>query len=125
MPIIDLFEEKYESIPTPTKENPDDYSWRRVCLFNGLSPKKSFKGQMKIKKANVEFSCGCCRKKRGKGTRYIGDNWNRVCMFCLKEWMINSKKTIKKMGENIEEQEKLLKTNEDKWYKEAIVGQLE
>ena len=125
MPIIDLALDRYERVPTPTKDDPDDYSYRRVSLFNGLCLKKSFKTQMMIRKANVKFGCMCCGKQRGKGTRYIGDNWSKICMFCLKEWMINSKKTIKEMEEVIEDQGKLLKINEDKWYKEALVGQLE
>lgn len=53
------------------------------------------------------------------------DTWEHVCQFCLEEWMINSKKTLKEMEKVIIEQENLLKPNKDKWYKEALVGQLD
>ena len=125
MVILDLYEVLYEKVPTPTKNFPNNYSWKRTTVFSGLSPKNSFWKQMKLKKASVGFTCGCCRKKRGKGMRYIGSNWEKVCHFCLKEWIVNSKETLKQMGEFMDKQGKELEVNEDKWYKEAMVGQLQ
>jgi len=125
MVIIDLYKETWDSVPKPTPENPDNWKWERSIKTKGFAPKQSLWKQMQIKKANVEFTCGCCGKKRGKATRYIGNNWERVCHFCLKEWIVNSKNKLNEIADFIDEQGKELEANEDKWYKEAMVGQLQ
>jgi len=125
MVIMDLYTQNWDSVPDPTPNNPDNWKWVRSTRFNGFSPKQSFWNQMKIKRANVEFTCGCCSKKRGKGMRYIGNNWERVCHFCLGEWIENSKNKLNEMSKFISEQEAILEENKDMWYKEAMVGQLQ
>jgi hypothetical protein len=114
MPIIDLHSATGWYMDEPSKSED-----------NGLNPKKQFYENIRIKKANTEFECHICAKKRGKGFRYIGNNWNKICHHCLEQWTENSAKTIKDILAIINNINKDLKENKAKWEKEAIVGALD
>ena len=120
MPLLEFVKTKYRC---DTDEH-GTFKYHKEIIYNGIIPYKSFFKQMKIKKSNKIFDCHCCEKERGKGTRYVGDNWYRVCQFCMNDWMNNSKKSFDKMKEAITEQQNLLKQNKTKWGKEAIVSNL-
>ena len=119
MPLIEFIKTRYYHTDTN-----GEYKWNKEILYNGMIPCKSFFGQMKIKKSNKDFTCCSCSKERGKGTRYTGDNWYRICQFCMNDWMNKSKKSFDKMKEAITEQQNLLKQNKKEWEKEAIVANL-
>jgi len=112
MPIIDLHK----------------YDWWReepqVGRHNGLSLKKSFHNNLTIKKSSIKFTCGVCKKHRGKGFRYIGTEYDKICFYCLDKWCKNSQETIKEMKDTINNIGIILKENKEKWEKEALIGEL-
>ena len=120
MPLIEFIKSRYHY--HETKDG--NYTHNREIIYNGMIPCKSFVGQMKIKKSRREFECVCCSKAKAKGTRYVGDNWYRICLSCMNDWMNNSKKSFDKMKEAITEQQNILKKNKSNWEKEEIVANL-
>jgi len=112
MPIIDLHK---------------PYWWASEELTgrdNGLMLKMSFHDNLKIRKSSMTFDCRVCKKKRGKGFRYIGTQWDKICFYCLDEWCKNSQETIKEMKNTITNIGNTLEENREKWKKEALIGAL-
>lgn len=91
---------------------------------NRLSPTREFHKQITIKRTNTEFDCIICKKKRGKGFRYIGGHWARVCHHCFGQWAKNSEEVIKGILTNIRMINPTLKENKKKWDRDALVGAL-
>ena len=118
MPIIDMSNSSW-------KYNCEQQKYVRERIFNGLSYKMSMMKAVNIKKSGRKFDCISCGKTRGKGTRYVGDNYSRVCQFCMEEWCNNSSKSLEEIKQSIKETKKELIKNKDKWYKEALIGDLE
>ena len=126
MPLIDFIRTQYHW----TYDEPSNSigfrngKYHRTMIYNGMIPFNSFFKQITIKKSKVNFNCRCCNKARAKGTRYVGDNWTRICQFCMDEWITNSKKSFDKMKKAMTEQQNILKQNKEDWEKEAIVSEL-
>ena len=117
MPLLDFSDARWE-----WDENRKRYY--RVGIFNGLQYKNSLNYQLKAKKSRNQFDCISCGKTRGKGTRYVGENYSRICFYCLNDWNNNSINKLKQIIGIIKENQKDLKKNEPKWNKEALVGAL-
>ena len=113
MPIIDLHSGYWWDNEEPINEND-----------NGLKLKMSFYTQLKIRKSNTKFDCHICRKSRGKGFRYIGTQWDKICFHCLDGWLKNSEKTIKEMQVRINIMKSSLKKDKKQWDRDAMIGAL-
>ena len=120
MPLLDFYKNRWKQILLPR----NDWKWEKESCFNGLTYKQSFLRQIKPKKSKDKFKCRICDKFRGKGTRYVGDNYHRVCQFCFEEWFDKSAETLKKMINLIKKTKKESESNKDKWQKEALIGAL-
>jgi len=120
MPLIEYIKSRYYY---HTDKN-GDYQHNREIIYGGMTPCRSFFTHMKIKKSRRAFRCISCSKEKPKGTRYVGDNWNRVCLSCMSDWMNKSKKSFDTMKDTIIKQEKLLKQNKKMWEKEEIISNL-
>ncbi len=117
MPIFD-----YAQIEWEKSENGKGYE--RKLIFGGLTPKNEFYKQMKIQKSRLDFTCILCRKNRVKGTRYVGGVYDKICYNCISEWIKKSNETligIQKIMENIEKE---VEGNKQKWDKEVLVNSL-
>ena len=116
MPILDLNNFQWEEDGA--------LKWKRIIRYNGLTYKKSMIKAVNIKRTNNLFDCLTCGKKRGKGTRYVGNNYERICHYCLDDWCKNSIMSLKEIIQSIKETNKEFKKNESKWNKDALVGAL-
>jgi len=76
----------------------------------------------RFKKRRNEFECSACRKKYPKGSRSIGDNWANICFECANKWFENSIEELKKIGQSIGENQKILKENKEKWKQELVLN---
>lgn len=119
MPIIDLHHTKYK-----WNDNNGNPVWVYECEYNGLHYKDSFLKHTTIFRPRYPYTCKCCSKQRPVGTRCIGTDWHKVCIFCLDEWVINSQKTVNAMMKRVKFVGKELKKNKAEWHKEAMVGAL-
>ncbi len=117
MGLIELY--KNESFYNKDKQ---EYEWR--CVWNGLVPTNTFLNSFVFKKANKPFVCGICKKEKPKNTRYVGNNWVKVCCDCSSEWIKNSKFALQEIEVLLDEGKKDLELNKDKWRKEMIIGAL-
>jgi hypothetical protein len=118
--IIDFHKTQYKYIANPNGTG----KYTVECIFNGMLYKKSFVRAMNIRVARVNFHCYSCDKERAKGTRYVGGHYDRVCLFCLEEWIKHSSNTLKEMNKMVLDLGKQYKKNHGEWNKEAIVGNL-
>lgn len=108
------------------KDETSDYGWRteRTSIFKGLIPCNQFWKDLKLKKSQKGFKCICCDKQLPKGTRCIGNTWERVCFNCFKEWINNSNKTFSEIQDYFNDILTELNTNKDKWERELIINNL-
>lgn len=105
---------------TGSRQN-EEGDWDKT---NEISTTPTFWNGIAFKKSNKEFRCGACDKYYEKGTRYLGDNWERVCMFCAEEWISNSIKCLDELKDKILSLKPELKENYDKWSADCVVGEL-
>jgi hypothetical protein len=122
MPIIDFAKTRYHWEENYNNTGVGRYV--RDCTFKGLCYKKSFLRMTKIRKARDTFTCRCCDKQRSGGTRYIGATYDKVCLFCVDEWLENSSNTLKDMQSIIKNLNKNVKKHNELWRKEAIAGSI-
>ncbi len=113
MPIFDFIEGRYNNI-----------TFRYETFNKGLTPKAQFWKELKIKKPRSSFKCACCEKNKPKGTRCIGDSYERICFSCFEEWIENSNKTFSNIQERFKEIKEELNNNKEKWNRELIVNSL-
>jgi hypothetical protein len=93
-------------------------------IFNGMKYKTSFVRAMNVKVSRDDFVCHACGNKRAKRTRYVGSNYDRICLFCLETWVKNSSNTLKEMNRMVLGVGKEYKKNHGVWNKEAIAGNI-
>lgn len=93
----------------------------------GLQITESFKNGLIFHKARISFKCYCCDKEKPKNTRYLGSNWERICIDCAMGWLENSEDTIKEIMKILEDRkvELLDEKKVGRWRKEMILGVLE
>ena len=102
-----------------------DYNtYKRLIVNVGLSPKKQFWKDLKIKKSRKSFECSVCRKKLPAGTRYLGDRWERICYKCAEKWIKNSNKTLIDIQNEFKSMLNEINKNKQKWNRELIVNSL-
>ncbi len=117
MGLIDLSESKWE-------ENPDTKEYERRTIWSGLVASNTFLNNLSFSRANILFKCLICNKQKPKNTRYLGDNYQKVCIDCAPEWIENSFKALQEMEMILTKSKENLKLNKEKWRKEMIVGAL-
>jgi len=98
--------------------------YKLKSITKGLLFTSSFKRGLKFHRAGISFQCICCDKKRPKGTRYLGREWERICLECASEWIENSMNFFKEGFEMLEKDKEELLKNEDKWKRGMILGAL-
>ena len=98
---------------------------RSRIIINGLSPTVQFMKELRFKKANIEFTCAICKKRKPKKTRYLGDNYDKICSDCSEEWMNNSINKLEEIKTFIENEKIKLKKNKEEWKLYMLVGGIE
>ena len=80
------------------------YRWKYVNgeyikedMSVGLQITESFRKGLTFYKSRMEFKCCCCEKQKPKRTRYLGSNWERVCLDCAMKWIEVSENTMKEI----------------------------
>jgi len=96
--------------------------YKLKSITKGLLFTSSFKRGLKFHRAGISFQCICCDKKRPKGTRYLGREWERICLECASEWIKDSFKFFEEGISILKDNENNLLKNEDKWKREMILG---
>ncbi len=117
MGLINFYDSKWE-------KNPDTKEYERRVLWNGLNASNTFLNSLSFSRANKPFTCVICNKEKPKNTRYLGDNYQKICSDCAPEWIENSFKALQEMEMLLKKSKENLKLNKDKWRKEMIVGAL-
>ena len=98
--------------------------YQSKVIFNGLNPSNTFLNSLSFKKARQSFYCGICQKTKPKNTRYIGDQYQKVCFNCASEWIKNSIKVLEEMKTLLKKDSEDLIKNKDKWKREMMLGGL-
>ena len=99
--------------------------WVREEAKLGLQITESFRKGLKFIKARISFNCCVCDTKKPKNTRYLGCQWEKVCVDCVMEWIDGSEDTINEIKQMLYERKEELSVNKDKWKKEQILGAIE
>lgn len=105
-----------------------DANTRRGCREIdkiGLKITEAFRNGLFFHKARVSFECHGCGKNKPKRTRYLCNNYNKICSDCALEWIKKSKETMQEIIGMFEDRKVELFENKDKWRKEQILGAIE
>ena len=100
------------------------FKWEKISEFKGLIPCNQFWKDLKLKKSQKGFKCICCDKQLPKGTRCIGNTYERICYCCFKEWIDNSNKTLSNIQDYFNDIQKELSENKGMWDRELIINNL-
>ena len=117
MGLIDYYKHEW-------KWNSEEERYNSRIIWNGLSASNSFLNGLSFTKCNIPFNCKICGKTKPKSTRYVGDNFRKICCDCTSEWVDNSIKTLQEMEMLLKKSKQNLKLNKDKWRKEMLIGAL-
>ncbi len=104
--------------------NPHTNIQKRELLWSGLIASNTFLNNLSFSRANLSFKCRICDKEKPKNTRYLGDNYQKICSDCAPEWIENSFKALQEMEMILKKSKENLKLNKEKWRKEMIIGAL-
>lgn len=99
--------------------------WIKVGRSAGLHLTEAFRKGLSFHKARISFNCRSCEEQRPKNTRYLGGEWEKICVDCVMEWIKESEKTMKEITQMLYERKFELSENKEKWRKEQILGALE
>lgn len=107
------------------KKDKETGDWYKDKLQIGLHLTDTFEKALNFHKARLPFKCGCCDKNKPKRSRYLGREWDKICIDCAVDWINESQKTFNETIKVLEERKVELAENIDKWKKEMILGALE
>ncbi len=96
----------------------------QIIKSSGLNLTDNFLRNLCIRKSDEEFVCAVTNKECPKGTRYLGDKYDKVSMFTFGDWFDNSIKTLEGLIKTLKERKKVWEEFKDKWEAEAVVGVL-
>lgn len=86
------------------------------------SVKTAFCGQ--IKKSMKPFTCKLCGKEKDEGTRYLGNNYEKVCHDCFEKWCEANIEQFNFFIESLKEVKKKVAENKDKLEQEILLKKI-
>jgi hypothetical protein len=99
-------------------------AWAQKILKEGLTPSKELWKGLSFTKANRDFYCQACRKKKPKNTRYLLGRYDKVCTECAENWVNKSIESLNEMIKTLNQRKEELKRNKQDWRKQQILGAL-